>query len=160
MTETKKPELRGEHDISRKPLRAGMPGDFRWTRGDYARVLFTLHARLRVHWAPGIPHALLGRTIFMHDPDAIGAAGMRTLAVIARSDLSAVAQRAKAESDEAIQLSFSLRQSWIASRSLSSGARSRDPLARKDGVDGPRRHQCARLVVLIRPDKGTVHDED
>ena len=28
MTETKKPELRGEHDISRKPLRAGMPGDF------------------------------------------------------------------------------------------------------------------------------------
>jgi hypothetical protein len=56
--------------------------------------------------------------IFMHDPDAIGAAGMRTLAVIARSDLSAVAQRAKAESDEAIQLSFSLRQSWIASLAL------------------------------------------
>ena len=34
MTETKKPELRGEHDISRKPSRAGMPGDFRWTCGD------------------------------------------------------------------------------------------------------------------------------
>jgi len=32
--------------------------------------------------------------------------------------------------------------------------------ARKDGVDGPQRHQCARLVMLIRPDKGTVHDED
>ncbi len=31
---------------------------------------------------------------------------------------------------------------------------------RKDGVDGPRRHQCARLVVVIRPDKGAVHDED
>jgi hypothetical protein len=32
--------------------------------------------------------------------------------------------------DEAIQLSISLRQSWIASsRSLSSGAHSRDPLA-------------------------------
>ena len=41
MTETKKPELRGEHDISRKPSRAGMPGDFRWTCRDYARVLFT-----------------------------------------------------------------------------------------------------------------------
>ena len=27
MTETKKPELRGEREISRKPSRAGMPGD-------------------------------------------------------------------------------------------------------------------------------------
>lgn len=31
---------------------------------------------------------------------------------------------------------------------------------RNDGVDGPRRHRCARLVLLIRPDKGAVHDED
>jgi hypothetical protein len=57
-----------------------------------------------------------------------------------RSDLSTVAQRAtasaearraKAEggSDEAIH--SSLVASWIASRSLSSGAHSRDPLARK-----------------------------
>jgi hypothetical protein len=37
-----------------------------------------------------------------------------------------------------------------------------DPLEppREDGVDGPQRHPCARLVVVIRPDKGTVHDED
>jgi phage gp46-like protein len=55
--------------------------------------------------------------IFMHDPGASGAAGSR-IHIIARSDLSAVAQRAKAESDEAIQLSFSLRQSWIASLAL------------------------------------------
>ena len=42
-----------------KPLRAGMPGDLGEPRGDYARVLcFISHARLRVHWAPGIPHAL------------------------------------------------------------------------------------------------------
>src|SRR5215470_12557107 len=27
--------------------------------------------------------------------------------------------------------------------------------ARNDGVDGPRRHLCARLVMSIRPDKGT-----
>jgi hypothetical protein len=40
---------------------------------------------------------------------------------------------ARSGSDEAIQLSASARQSWIASRSLSSGARSRDPLARNDG---------------------------
>jgi hypothetical protein len=52
-------------------------------------------------------------------------------AVIARSacdDLSDVAQRAKAE---AIHFFFFAAR-WIASRSLSSGARSRDPLARND----------------------------
>src|SRR5882724_3320134 len=48
-----------------KPLRAGMPGD---SGGPVAttRVClpYHLHARLRVHWAPGIPHALVfpGRT--------------------------------------------------------------------------------------------------
>jgi hypothetical protein len=31
---------------------------------------------------------------------------------------------------------------------------------RNDGVDGPRRHQCARLVSVNRPDKGAVHGED
>jgi redox-sensitive bicupin YhaK (pirin superfamily) len=35
-----------------------MPGKSGRTCGDYARVLFTLHARLRVRRAPGIPHAL------------------------------------------------------------------------------------------------------
>lgn len=29
-------------------------------RGDYARVLFTLHARLRMRRASGVPDALLG----------------------------------------------------------------------------------------------------
>jgi hypothetical protein len=48
--------------------------------------------------------------------------------VIAKNDLSAVAQRAKAE---AIDLAFVA--AWIASQSLSSGAHSRDPLARNDG---------------------------
>src|SRR3954447_22927664 len=32
--------------------------------------------------------------------------------------------------------------------------------ARNDGVDGPQRHQCARLVMLILPDKGAVHERD
>ena len=49
---------RGEHEVSRKTIARGMPGDFRCDRGDYARVLFHLHARLRVHRAPGIPCAL------------------------------------------------------------------------------------------------------
>ena len=43
-----------------KPLRAGMPGDFRCDRCEYscASSTTTSHTRLRVHWAPGIPHAL------------------------------------------------------------------------------------------------------
>jgi hypothetical protein len=47
-----------------KPLRAGMPGD---SGGPVVTTLvcFTSlsHARLWVHWAPGIPHALFGRKI-------------------------------------------------------------------------------------------------
>jgi hypothetical protein len=51
-------------------------------------------------------------------------------AVGAISSPSVIARRA---SDEAIQLSVSWREGWIASRGLSSGARSRDALARNDG---------------------------
>src|SRR5213083_2172308 len=59
-TVSNKPGHRGEHEISRKTIARGMPGDFRCDRGDYARVLcFISHARLRVHQAPGIPCALV-----------------------------------------------------------------------------------------------------
>ena len=44
---------------------------------------------------------------------------------------------ARSASDEAIQLFVSPSQSWIASRSLSSGAHSRDPLARNDVLKTP-----------------------
>src|ERR1700694_483400 len=50
-----------------------MPGLFRCTCGDYARVLHLIsHARLRVHWAPGFPCALCyrGRGC-LHSPGAI-----------------------------------------------------------------------------------------
>src|ERR1700692_3808016 len=58
MTVTRRIRRRGEHEISRKTIARGMPGDFRCTCGDYARVLcFYSHARLRVHWPPGIPCA-------------------------------------------------------------------------------------------------------
>src|SRR6266404_611445 len=53
-----KPGHRGEREVSRKTIARGMPGDFRCDRGDYARALFILRARLRVHRAPGIPCAL------------------------------------------------------------------------------------------------------
>jgi hypothetical protein len=51
-TVTTEPGRREEHEVSRKTIARGMPGDFRCDRGDYARVLFISHARLRVHWAP------------------------------------------------------------------------------------------------------------
>jgi hypothetical protein len=72
-TVTRKPDRRGEHEISRKPLRAGMPGDFRCDRCEYscAFELPTSHTRLRVHWAPGIPHALfLLGGMFKHNSGA------------------------------------------------------------------------------------------
>ena len=40
MTVSNKPGHRGEHEVSRKTIARGMPGDFRCDRGDYARVLF------------------------------------------------------------------------------------------------------------------------
>ena len=47
-----------------KPLRAGMPGDSGATVVTMLACLLFLHAGLRVHWAPGIPHALFGRKVF------------------------------------------------------------------------------------------------
>src|SRR5215208_6943857 len=54
-----------------KPLRAGMPGESGEPTVTMLVCFFILHARLRVLWAPGIPHALLsfGRTI-MQDSGA------------------------------------------------------------------------------------------
>ena len=46
---------------------------------------------------------------------------------------------------------FLAAQSWIASRSLSSGARSRDPLARNDGVKRDRKVTHTRLPSLHAP---------
>ena len=48
-----------------------MPGDFRCDRCEYSCAFFDYHAhtRLRVHWAPGIPHALSGGS-FCNDSGA------------------------------------------------------------------------------------------
>jgi hypothetical protein len=40
-----KPGHREEREVSRKTIARGMPGDFRCDRGDYTRVLSTLHTR-------------------------------------------------------------------------------------------------------------------
>src|SRR5258706_10447878 len=38
-TVSNKPGHRGDHEVSRKTIARGMPGDFRCDRGDYARML-------------------------------------------------------------------------------------------------------------------------
>jgi hypothetical protein len=87
-----------------------------------------------VQRAPGIPHALLffGAKVSCITPGAI-----------APRDRGVVSCRhCEERSDEAIRTSVLAR--WLASRSLSSGARSRDPLARNDGFTTSRHSGAAR----------------
>src|ERR1700692_2291614 len=59
MTVTKKPDRRGEYDISRKTIARGMPGDFRCDLTN-ACAFYHYHCTrgYRAHRAPGIPCAL------------------------------------------------------------------------------------------------------
>src|SRR5436309_4739898 len=135
MTVSNKPGHRGEREVSRKTIARGMPGRFRCDRGDYARVLcFILHARLRAHQAPGIPCALCflrGRTSKQNSRERRGE--------IAKPCLPSL----RGAKRRAIHSSFAAP--WIASRSLSSGAHSRDPLARNDG------RWCCLKCESVRP---------
>jgi hypothetical protein len=72
MTATNKPIAGESTKEAVKTIACGNAGLLRWTCGADARVLYLIsHARLRVHWAPGIPHALvfLGGS-FLQNPDA------------------------------------------------------------------------------------------
>src|SRR3984957_5626271 len=119
----------------RKPLKP-LRGECRATRrdrGDLLACFLLLHARLRALRAPGIPCSPLGvalRPLFF-----------RANGFLDNSDAS------RREKAEACLVFPSLRgakrrsnpfflcaANWIASRSLSSGAHSRDPLARNDGL--------------------------
>jgi len=68
---------------------------------------------------------------------------------------------ARSDNDEAIQI-VSAEVLWIASRSLSSGARSRDPLARNDGEAvwisnrNPSRHSGGRAARARNPSSQAV----
>src|SRR5258708_22620685 len=133
MTVAKEPGHRGEHEISRKPLRAGMPGCSGGPVVTNARDYYTTRAAAGAS-APGIPHALYWAKNSCTTP-ADYAAGSRTcVSPSLRGALLSAEAPPSGEGgcDEAIQLPCSRRQSWIASRSLSSGAHSRDPLARND----------------------------
>ena len=60
-TVTRKPAHRGEPEVSRKTTRVRECRDVsRWTRGVLAVCFLPVAHGLRVHWAPGIPHALRG----------------------------------------------------------------------------------------------------
>ncbi len=100
-TVTTKPGHRGEHEVSRKTIAQGRPGLFRCTCGDYARVLYLFRTRGRGcigHPAFPAPSILREAKRFLEklarnarrDREAV-------FDVIARSDLSAVVQRAKSE---------------------------------------------------------------
>src|SRR6266850_8326117 len=64
MTVTRRIRRRGEHGISVKTIARGMPGDFRCTCGDYARVLHLNFAR-EATGALGTRHSL--RPLFSRD---------------------------------------------------------------------------------------------
>src|SRR5258707_9477030 len=78
-TVSNKPGHRGEREVSRKTIARGMPGRSGVTVVTMLVCFFHLHARLRVHRAPGIPCALCsqeGQTFAQ--PRAHRAARMRT----------------------------------------------------------------------------------
>jgi hypothetical protein len=102
----------------------------------------SLRTRLRVQRAPGIPHALFGRI----DYEQLGRYPPRECEAVSRRLCEEYPDQRFALSehrlrDEAIHSCF-LVASWIASRSLSSGAHSRDRLARNDDLKTP----CALAV--------------
>src|SRR5665213_238484 len=93
-----------------------MPGETGVTVVTTLVCFFNLHARLRVHRAPGIPCALYIERAERKQHLAQktrGEIAKSCPSVIARSDLSAEAQRAKAEATK--QSNSPLAARWIAS---------------------------------------------
>ena len=112
----------GSARISRKPLRAGMSGVFRWLAVN-TRVHTYYPMRTRgcgCIGRPAFPTPSVFRADVFSKPRARGAARSRRCVIP-----SLRAQRSNP--------CCNTKKEWIASRSLSSGAHSRDPLARNDG---------------------------
>src|SRR5258705_9560427 len=128
MTVSNKPGHRGEREVSRKTIARGMPGDFRCTCGDYVCLLHTAH---EAAGAAGTRHSLRPLFIEGHCLAKLGRLAPRERGVVSGFDVVARSAATKQST-----LLYLRRQQWIASRSLSSGARSRDPLARNDGLGG------------------------
>ena len=121
MTVTRRIRRRGERGISRKTIARGMPGLLRCTCGDDARVLYlNSHARLRVHWAPGIPCALvsLGETVHAK-LGRIAPRGRETMSVSRHCEERLVRRSSTSEggSDQAIHSFFARRDGLLRLRS-------------------------------------------
>src|ERR1700677_1561460 len=111
-----------------KPLRAGMPGDPGATVVTNARAYYSTRAAA-------------GATGTRHSPLPLGVAPRpligaehtcTTRAHCAAGRRRHICRHCEERSDEAIHTAA--KKEWIASRSLSSGAHSRDPLARNDDL--------------------------
>ena len=92
-----------------KPLRAGMPGCFGGLVVTTLVWFIFFHARLRVHCAPGIPHAL----IWAKDMHNSGASRRG----IAETHLNFHAVIARSGSDEAIHASYARQDGLLRLRS-------------------------------------------
>src|ERR1700712_5619686 len=114
----KRAVLRGDHIISRKAIAQGMSDALRCPVCSCAHFLLPLHMRPRVQRAPGIPCALwIGEGEDF--PANLGQIVPRKCETVS----SVIASEAKQSMPQRADI-------WVASRSLSSGAHSRDPLAR------------------------------
>src|SRR5258706_728085 len=130
-TVSNKPGHREEHEVSRKTIARGMPGDCRCDRGDYARVLCFYHTR---------GCGRIERPAFPAPSDFRAKGSDTTRTHRAARTRTHVSRHCEERSDEAIHSYFAA--TWIASRSRSSGAHSRDPLARNDGIKTRQTFSC------------------
>jgi hypothetical protein len=124
-TVARKPGHRGERGISRKTIARGMPDVSGVTVVTNACAYLTAHAAAD---APSVRHSL--RPLFFEGTSTqqLGRIAPREGGGVA--EIGATSLRgAKRRSNPVF-----LAAPWIASRSLSSGAHSRDPLARNDGA--------------------------
>jgi hypothetical protein len=112
-----------------------MPGVSRCNRGDYTRVLPTHCTRgCGCNGHPAFPTPSMGRRI---------SATIRARRAAGRERVSR--RHCEERSDEAIHSSFA--RPWIASRSLSLDAHSRDPFARNDGF----KSGCLIIESVVAP---------
>jgi len=122
-----KPGHRGEREVSRKTIARGMPGETGVTVVTMlvCFVLFRTRGCGRI-WRPAFPapSVISGRMVFAKTRTHRAARTRSLVLEIGATSLRGAKRRSNPL--------FLCVARWIASRSLSSGAHSRDPLARND----------------------------
>src|SRR5260370_34238677 len=142
-TVSNKPGHRGEREVSRKTIARGMPGRSGVTMVTML-VCFVYFAR-EAAGALGARHSL--RPLISES----GTSMAKTRTHRAARTRTYVSRHCEERSDESIHLTS--RQTWIASRSPSSGSRSRDPLARNDARSLRRDRQAVAGTAPPRQSK-------